>query len=149
MSAYIVEDETINKIVAFLLFKAYHGNGEEWVYRPFLRLGYQLASALPDNTLEQEAERLAKDLFALNVAGVNARYGKDQAQEFRPLDFKYKSTLPPGQLQAIKSMQCLSYQCCEGDVPEQPLYKALNECIGNCCRDWVTSSEAYERCKWG
>lgn len=128
MSAFIVADRTINKIVAFLSEKP-DGHGRD-AARTFKEVGYAI---VPNgDTLakvaQTEQQRLARDLFEMNCRAVDQRYEDHPAKtEFHPKPFRFKRESPPSALEAIKRMGCLSYQCCEGDVPDEPLYKALRE----------------------
>lgn len=144
MSAYVVDDNTINKIVAFFTldtagdakYLGHHRN-------PLATLGYLLGYG------EEEPRRLAKDMFALNVRAVDVRYGKGQAAEFRPLDFEYKSVLPQPVVHTIKALGCWLYQCSEGDVPKTPLYIAMAKIRNTLCRCVVYDLPAYNEAPWG
>jgi hypothetical protein len=143
MSAFMVEDRTINDSVAFLKSLT---NTQSWILTPFVGLGYELKNMT-------DRERLAKDLFQLNIYGVNARYGDNQAQEFRPLNFHFKDKVSSAKrfniIQCIKSLHCLIYQCSEGNVPESCLFKATQSVIQNLESQVVSSMAAYDRAEWG
>jgi hypothetical protein len=142
MSAFVVNDKTINDSIAFMETLT---NNNSWMLNPLSELGYDLSS-------RADRERLGKDLFNLNVDGVNERYGDNQAQAFRPLDFKFvdgiSSTKRLNIYQCIKSLRCLLYQCSEGNVPEQNLFKALEEVVGRLDRHVVNSLPQYEKAEW-
>lgn len=148
MSAFVVEDKTINSILAWIEQCAWSSEKDHLI-RPFRSIGYNINRAEIDDVFYGVLRKLASDLFKMNCDGVNARYGENQAQEFRPLDFEYKSITAPPIVQAIKSMQCLLYQCSEGDVGTQPLYKALADTIDRCCSHVVSALPEYDKAKWG
>jgi hypothetical protein len=50
---------------------------------------------------------------------------------------------------AAKMMQCLRYQCAEGDIPEEPLFKALASAIAAECESYVNGLDEYDACPWG
>jgi hypothetical protein len=128
MSAYVVQDRTINKIVAFLSERK-DGLGSD-AARAFKELGYNIVpnGDTLSKTADSEQKRLAKDLFEMNCRAVDQRYADHPAKtEFHPKPFKHEWEDAPPALEAIKRMGCLGYQCCEGHVPEEPLYKALRE----------------------
>lgn len=143
MSAYIVEDKTINDSIAFL--KTYTVV-ESWILKPLNKLGYDL-------TKKEDRERLAKDLFVLNIDGVEARYGKGQTQQFRPLNFKFVNKASSASrlsiIQCIKSLHCLMYQCSEGNVPERDLFKAMETVIHNLEGHVVACMPEYDKAEWG
>lgn len=62
----------------------------------------------------------------MNIAGVEARYGAGQARTFRPLNYKFRLETV-SQLRVYREIGRLAYQCCEGNVPETPLYKLLTQ----------------------
>lgn len=142
MSAYIVEDETINKIVSFLYAKA---NGPDssirWEATKLFKMGFDLASSL-------SCSDLAHKMFHMNVAAVNARYGEGEAEMFRPLDFRYQFA-PASQIEVIKALKAWKYQCTEGEVPDLALYKAMTEMHCLFCIDFVEQTEEYEAASWG
>lgn len=112
MSAYLVDDRTINTIVSHL-----HLNRDlSWLRREFM-------DAVHPMTSDVDAE-LGNALFAMNVAAVEARYGEGQAKEFRALDYRF--TLEPASVrQVYQDIKCLQYQACEGAIPETLLFKLL------------------------
>jgi hypothetical protein len=139
MSAYIVEDETINKIMAGIV-GAIHNGG----YPHFqLTVGFYAKCGAVD------PQTLGELLFDLNIQGVEARYGEGEAEKFRPLDYKYQSVLPLGDISFLKSLQCLLYQCSEGEVPETPLFKAMEKLSHDLALHIVESSAKYESATWG
>lgn len=142
MSAFVVQDKTINDSIAFLKSTI---DNDNWILNPLSKLGYDLSN-------RTDRERLAKDLFKLNIDGVNERYGDNQAQQFRPLDFKFvdgiSSTKRMNIYQCIKSLRCLIYQCSEGTVPERDLFKAIEEVVGRLAMHVVSSMPQYDKAEW-
>ena len=144
MSAYVVEDETINRIVA-------------WLERDKMGSDPIANYILKDHgyTCAEEFERLAHDLFQLNVQAVDARYGPGEAAKFRPLDFEYSSAVKWGDsrisnaCRALKALQCLIYQCSEGDVPESAPYRMLRDIESAIARWIVSTMPEYEMATWG
>jgi len=143
MSAYVVEDKTINKIVDWLLLD---WMGSRQAAKHALN-GYNL-------DIDGDAERLANDMFRLNVSAVNQRYGPGEAAKFRPLDFQYSSVVWWGDsaianaCRALKSLHCWQYQCSEGNVPETPLFKMFEEVESAIARWLVGTMPEYEQADW-
>ena len=130
MSAYIVEDETINKI----------GDG---IHTFRLSQGFLL-----EKLGASDYATLGEMLFQMNVDGVNARYGEEKAEDFRPLNYEYKSTLPHKTIQFYASLSCFMYQCLEGEVPETTLYKAMDGIKNQLAHFIVYSLPQYKTTKW-
>lgn len=140
MSAFVVSDTTINKIVSWLYQEP--TNAVTWggCQDILARHGYDIKT-------EQEARRLANDLFALNVRAVDERYWGG-AQRFRTLDFEYVFMTPKSAIETVKALGCLMYQCAEGTVPETDLYKLMEEIINAMCRGIVMDSKEYQEAPW-
>jgi len=120
MSSYVVDDATINKVVAYLYFEAMDSRSNGEIARKLRNLDYNLLSM-------EDCKRLAEDMFSLNVRAVNQRYGEGEAEKFRSLDFKFQLQSPTSLIKTLKAFECWSYQCCEGDVILSNLYKALGQ----------------------
>ena len=142
MSAFIVDDETINRIVGWLHDAVTRKTDYSWCTRSLEKLGYKLDSELG-------CKRLAEELFTLNCDSIEQRYGEGQAKQFRPLNFQFSLGRSPNHYQALKSMRCLLYQCCEGDVPEQSdLYNALDRVSLELSYQLVSRTKIYETALW-
>ena len=135
MSAYVVEDKTINRIVTRLEFDR-DGN---WPKK-------QLADLLGfTSQYELANQKIGEAMLALNVEAVNQRYNQDD----KPMKYKYKRTIVPP-IQALKSLSCWLYQCSEGDVPERPLYKILRAYEGGTAKGIIQDRlPEYSQAEWG
>lgn len=147
MSAYIVDDKTINLIVAAL--KTANQNG-----------GWNKPYCSPKNEalqFESPAE-FGRTLYGMNLNAVEQRYPDTVGNPDRlpgPCDedgkhtpYKFQSVIPPQPVQFLKFLSCLMYQCSEGDVDELPLYKALREYESILALHIVQNSKAYDEAKW-
>lgn len=131
MSSYIVEDRTINAIVSHL-----------WHDRAHRHIKQQL----PVITEEE----LGEELYKLNLAAVENRYGDYAAGEMCDLDYTYRrSAAHISKIQAIKSLSCWLYQCSEGQVPEAPLFKLMEKYRGALAMDVVRAQREWETSTWG
>lgn len=141
MSAFVVGDETISKIVSFLTAKA--AGLDPSINREatkLFKMGYDLLSTA-------SCIELAHKMFDLNVFAVNERYGEGEAEKFWPLDFKYQF-VPATQIEVIKALKAWKYQCTEGRVPSLALYEAMVEIHCLLCIDFVEQTEEYEEAPW-
>ena len=137
MSAFVVEDKTINKVVTKL---AYDRDGD-WLLRKLKDAGYDL------HTLE-ERTKLGWDMFSLNIRAVNMRYEDKPADQFRPLNYKYILEGNYPKISCIKSLSCWLYQCSEGDCDESPLYKLMEEIKTSWLYSVVSRLPEYEKAEW-
>ena len=140
MSAFIVEDSTINRVVAWL--------AREVSTNHFTL--HQLARKYDNDFVSNEwEEKLAKAMFQLNCDGVNARYGVGEAGKFRPLNFTYQPVHNFSLVQVLKSLQCWLYQCNEGDIPMTKLYQFFAEVENHLALKIVVSLPEYDKAIWG
>jgi len=134
MSAFVVTDKTINNFLTYLETS----DGKDWINRRLSEIGHKL---LGDSDL-------GKELFDLNCWAINARYGDNQAEEFRPLDYKYKTEPYCTRYQALSSLKCWLYQCEQGDIPDSELHKLFNNIAGNIAMDIVSDIPQYQKATW-
>jgi hypothetical protein len=140
MSAFMVEDKTINYVV-------------NWLRREIDRLSLiprKLKEAGFDTSVPGWAENLGQAMFLLNIKAVDARYGNGEAAKFRKLNYRFEHTEAVSLVQVLKSLQCWLYQCSEGDVPETALYKLFDEDIRLFLMSKIiTALPEYEEAEWG
>jgi len=140
MSAFMVEDQTINRVVTWLTRE---------VSTRFPEIDRIARTYDVDLVSEKWEEKLAKAMFQLNCDGVNARYGEGEAEKFRPLNFTYKPEPYYSKVQGLKSLQCWMYQCNEGDVPQTKLYQFFEEVENYLALKIVMDLPEYDKAKWG
>jgi hypothetical protein len=140
MSAYIVEDTTINQVVTWLSSEV----SVSHFILDQLERKYDI-----DLVSDMWDEKLAKAMFQLNCDAVNARYGEGEAGKFRPLNFTYQPELYFSLVQALKSLQCWLYQCSEGEIPTTKLYQFFREVENLIALKIVFSLPEYDKATWG
>ena len=140
MSAFVVDDNTINRIVSWLHMKAKYGHYPfEYCPKPLIAMGYRLDDPLG-------CKRLAEEMFTLNCDAVEQRYGEGEAEKFRPLDFHWQfNPHQSNALSCLKALRCWLYQCSEGDAPQSALYKAMDALCGDIALAYVESLPEYEK----
>lgn len=99
------------------------------------------------NHVEQKIQLFVVDCCELNVTSVNCRYKEDWSVD--PVVFTEASGMPKwSDEQLFKHLECLSYQCTEGDREQNPTYQKLERLIGAIARAIVGASSKYEQAKW-
>ena len=122
MSSYIVDDSTINRITSYLNRWAHSDKMHRGAYA-LQELGYCLDDS-------NELERLGADMFRLNVAATSQRYHGESIETLPGTVGHYEYTHHWENCDAATVLEELSrfiYQCAEGNVPESPLYQALDQ----------------------
>jgi len=99
-------------------------------------------------------ERLADAMLAMNIDAFRQRYGMRAllAQDLDYIDLDTRNWKPVtafSEVQFFKSLQCFLYQCCEGDVDEKPLYKALDAIRELLAPSINEDSAEYDAAEWG
>ena len=132
MSAYIVKDKTINRVVTWLsvqpefLQKRVAGNAEIEIEDPEFRF------------------KLGLSMYKLNVDAVNERYQENHDPD---LSFKARHEFA-NRIQVLKSLRCWLYQCTEGEAVTRPLYKAMETLRDFLALEIVESMPKYEAAEW-
>jgi hypothetical protein len=107
MSAFVVGDKTISRVV------------------------YGLSTTI--DPLLDNLTSVGQRLLEMNIEAVRQRYG--HADQTKSDVAGYVYAMPDasdGSVHTYKAMQCLLYQCTEGNVPEQDLYKIVKQ-----AKDWL------------
>jgi hypothetical protein len=139
MSAFMVADKTINRVATFLERKLLR----DWPYlaEKFRKAGLDIHNG-------KFCQTLGKEMFDLNIRGVNARYGDDEARKFRKLHFLFHPAYVDA-IQVYKSLGCWLYQCMEGEVPNDPFYKLMQEAQYALANFIVSQLPEYDTAEWG
>lgn len=144
MSAFIVEDETINRIVTWAETNARKIRGTLSEFKigeiEMTKQGFIAEAKLS----EQDLQKMANSFLLLNKLGVDSRY--DEKKELHPM--KFRREFAPD-IQVLKSMHCLRYQCDEGENNKQPGFKLLEELIQILTDSIINSLPEYEKAVWG
>jgi len=141
MSAFIVDDETMDRCVTAILLGAKSGATE------FLSVPFLYNPGAPS--------AIGRLLFAMNEAAIDDRYG-DLAREGiagpTPPSCSYNYTRVSahalGLVQLVKSCDCLLHQCIEGDLPESDVYRELLAVRGRITHSIVAKLPAYDAAVW-
>jgi len=147
MSAYVVDDDTINKIVAFLQRQTWSSSFWNLNFLSILgKSGYDLRES-------PGCERLARAMFNLNYEAVNRQYGKSETTESRLPDFHYRQITPATPVRTYKALVCWLYQCHDGiheGIPEDlGLYQIMREIGVLLCHTIVCELPEYKEANWG
>lgn len=130
MSSYVVEDQTINRILTAV------------DDMPGALAALELP-ADPDGLI-----LLGQRMFEMNVAAVCQRYADENPANYADgHQYQYELATP---VEAYKALHCYLYQCTEGDVPEQPLYRFLRDTVERRLAVSIISElPAYRAADWG
>lgn len=141
MSAFLVEDKTINTVVK-LLKCSDSKLDTTWYFRKLKESGFDL--------LDGGDFKLGQAMFNLNIKALQERYGPNGEKGYRDLVYK-PDFFGTGftKVQALKSLDCWLYQCSEGNVPEDPLYKLMDSFADSIRRQMVSRMPEYESANWG
>ena len=127
MSAYVVEDRTIDRIISGLA-------------------SFDFLDAVLYECETDSADEFGASLLEMNCDAFDERYDDKADREFLR-SYKYKP-VPVSKMQLLKSLACYLYQCTEGHVPERSLYKTLYRIKGELAYKIVSDLPAYEAFEW-
>ena len=135
MSAYVVDDKTINRILAFI---EYGEAGLEGFCHVLTRHHINVLDLV----------KLGKKMRRMNEDAVRQRYEEspDMIPDF-PFEFSLMPT--PSPIQALKSLGCYLYQCSEGNIPRRQLFRALKLAEHDLAYSIVVNLPDYDTADWG
>lgn len=154
MSSFIVENKTINRIVNFCFWE--HDSILKYeIQRELKKIGFDLWSLSNDYETDRILKSFGEELLKLNLLAFYDRYNhrediikniKEAIQDYIYEDIALKDRT---HIQVLKSIECFLYQCCEGEIPESNLYKALEKIAENLKSHIINQIPEYEKAVWG
>lgn len=94
----------------------------------------------------EEMTKLGRRWFAMNREAVIQRYRDDS--EFAMPNYEFKLLAPRNPVDYVKAMQCLIYQCSEGDVPDTQEYANLRDVLNVAMGKLIRAMPGYESAAW-
>jgi len=137
MSAFIISNQTMLDIINGLYWS--HDFKRQSFVCSALKgvLGFELEN-------EEDCIKLANELIKLNAEAVNHRYNETT----EAVIFEWNSDVKPNIYQFLKSVECLIYQCSEGNTPNTDLYKWL-ERLSDSIKDFIIKdADDYKKARW-
>jgi len=145
VSAYVVDPETIDRIATAvdLSRNDYQDYPSHWV------------GILERHGCPVKPAFLGAAMHALNVEAVHQRYPDDDTPDtlpgpVGPKVYSYKTfrVSMMSRCTTLKAMHCWLYQCSEGNAPERPLFKAIEEISQDLAYRIVCELPEYEKAPW-
>lgn len=138
MSAFLVSAGTVDVVLTQLQLR--DGETLAHLFQPFT------APEDPRDALDA----LGRALLGMNVDALEACYPKHRHDEERAEAAGYVFTSRPETAgYALRQLDCLLYQCTEGDVPERPLFEALARMRRILADRVLESVPSYASAPWG
>lgn len=125
----MVDNTTINGIVTHF----FHDKDAAYLQR-------QIADELTPT-------ELGEMLYRLNLAVVEDRYVEYATGTMCDLDYQFHSVIV-SKVQVIKSLSCWLYQCSEGTIDEDPLFKIMEKYKSDLAMDFVRALPEWETANW-
>ena len=160
MSAYIVYERTINKVVS--LIEIEHRSGVRRAQRRRTKGGPSFAfgciKVTPGRTRNGSGLcEIGRTLYLMNTLAINMRYGERERPPHYPFREPSKTITTDERIAMAKSARCLLYQCSEGDVPKNALFQDLAQLVQDVGADIIegtpytdlTDHPSYEAALWG
>ena len=139
MSAFMVNTKVMAKVVTAILLNLDMFDGESTSRTALL--------ASPTDAQKEAGTTIGKKLFLLNRRALRARYGR--GDHLRCPEFVFGKWADATPVEQFKAIVCLLYQCCEGKVPNSPLYDELNRAAGELAQRIVQDLPEYDQASWG
>ncbi len=135
MSSFLVEPKTIDIITDALREQ----RNAERKWNP--------SANIPDEISEQ----IFGKLLDLNIQALTARYGEKEGEiydEETSKCYRYAPGFFPTKLETIKRLDCFLYQCTEGDVPNDKLFKEVEKLRATLRGEYIQYLPEYEKLPW-
>ena len=132
MSAFFVSQECMQRVIAGV-----NRVSDKW-FGGYNIQGFGMVNG------SDSLSKLGTALFEMNDEALSVRYDAEpicETFEYRPASVNLCSSL--------KAMECLSYQCSEGKVPETDLFRGLEKVIGDLASVIVHELPEYKKAEWG
>jgi len=142
MSAFVVADQTIDRVVNYLHQMDRHD------LKPLFCLGYTLQGH-GDDPGDDDRETIGRDMHLLNIDAVRQRYGDADSSGMIPPAYVHTPGAAAPAVSVFKALGCWLYQCDEGTVCEAPLYKAMDHIRAALAMSIVWEMPEYEAAPWG
>ena len=151
MSAFLVERETLDRITQGLMLGTLNEDYEPRCC-PTPRELYGTGNLQCSDNRARKA--LGEALWSMNLRALHARYGTAEVRwESEEVAHGYTPAVPPDGSttlpQFVKSLDCLLYQCSEGAVPEESLYRELERYRDQVNARIVAGLPEYDEATWG
>lgn len=143
MSAYVVDNETIDKIIAFIKVNIINN----LVNAPCLK---EFLHATTNKEINRACQNLGTKMYMLNVGSVRQRY--DDADEAGMIGQAYVYTAinkTVTDIEIYKAIQCWLYQSCEGEAINSSLYIDFREILFQIANSIIRSLPEYSKAEWG
>ena len=127
MSAFIISNRTMTRAIAAI--------------REVQRHMYSGRDMFPVDETDKE---LGDRLYKLNASAVAQRY----REEAETIKYDDEPMLSFSKINMLKALQCLNYQCSEGDIPDTPIYKALNDIEHSLASIIIHDLKEYDDAPW-
>lgn len=98
---------------------------------------------------EESVKNMVNRWIDLNIQALQERYGdsKEMYKDSKYIE-KINVMLDMDKIQLVKALQCLHYQCSEGNVPETKGYKELENVIREVVMSIIYSMPEYGEAEW-
>ena len=108
------------------------------------KIGFNI-NPLENKDADKELNKLGQALKDMNTKAVNCRYNETTKTDQYTHTPDYKINI----FHALKSLQCLLYQCCEGDIDQTELNKSMRQIEKSIMHEIIDKIPEYERANWG
>lgn len=137
MSAFLVQDKLINRVVTMLSGPDFQAERAK-----LLELTHS------DVATHEGMSDIGLRMHVLNRQALDVEYSTASAIFMEDRDIYQFVAQSASPVQTFKSLECWLYQCTQGDIDETPLY-TLMEQISLSMSHWIVkASSEYKAAKW-
>ena len=148
MSSFLCDAGTFDRLACAIDRVASDDSTQLWHMHYALR-GYSTLFLQAEIDTQRTDAVLAYKLHGLNNKALDARYGDAPTWDYGYVFESRPTILAKQKHQLLKTINCVLYQCAEGNDPDEPLFKLLESARDGLSRDIAEGSEEYEKARWG
>jgi len=153
MSAFLLDNQWFETLAQEFHLRAMHNGSvldERYSVSRNVRefLGLDAYSYPNSDNFANTVVPTVRKLYRANVSAIRQRYN-DTERYHAPVFEREGYVTQWTTVQLIKALQCLQYQCSEGNVPRTRTYKRLTALIAALCESVVTHTAEYDAAPWG
>ena len=104
-------------------------------------------AASQDHESCEDMDERGREFYQMNLDAFNACYNGRHSSDVP--EYRFRPLGKPSAISQYKAVQCLLYQCTEGDIEKREQFKRLEKTLHELAADIVCELPEYKTAQWG
>lgn len=148
MSSFVVDYKDVDNVLILCRNMINRHNTGIYFTSEFERLFGVVLPRYDYNARNDLFTEIGKKILRLNIDAVNGRYNENDNYTYAD-EYKFNDNLKVSDMQGLKSLHCIIYQCSEEGTDNQELYKRLVDLKNKIQYYLLSCTQEYEEATWG